>query len=45
MPIQYKHKVTVEYARSYLITQQNFLKQQEQKLRTLLGFDVSQIGF
>ena len=35
----------VEYARSYLITQQNFLKQQEQKLRTLLGFDVSQMDF
>lgn len=35
----------VEYSRSYLITQQNFLKQQEQKLRTLLGFDVSQIEF
>ena len=35
----------VEYSRSYLITQQNFLKQQEQKLRTLLGFDVSGTDF
>lgn len=35
----------VEYARSYLITQQNLLKQQEQKLRTFLGFDVGRIDF
>ena len=35
----------VEYARAYVITQQNLLKQQEQKLRTFLGFDVSQTDF
>ncbi len=35
----------VEYARSYLLTQQNLLKQQEQKLKTFLGFDVGQTDF
>lgn len=35
----------VEYAKSYLITQQNALKQEEQKLRTLLGFNVENLNF
>lgn len=35
----------VEFSKSYMISQQNLLKQQEQKLRTLLGFDVSQTDF
>ncbi|WP_227539808.1 TolC family protein [Acinetobacter sp. MB5] len=35
----------VAYAQSYLITQQSSLRQTEQKLRTLLGFDVSQMKF
>lgn len=35
----------VEYSKSYLIAQTNQLRQQEQKLRTLLGFDVSRTEF
>lgn len=35
----------VEYSKSYLIAQQNFLKQEEQKIKTLLGIDVSQTDF
>lgn len=35
----------VEYSKSYLIAQTNQLRQQEEKLRTLLGFDVSQTDF
>lgn len=35
----------VEYAKTYLLTQQNKLRQEEQKLRTLLGFDVSRTEF
>ena len=35
----------VEFAKSYLIVQQNLLKQEEQKLRTLLGFPVERIEF
>lgn len=35
----------VEYAKTYLLTQQNKLRQEEQKLRTLLGFDVSRTDF
>lgn len=35
----------VEYAQSYLVTQQTNLKKQEQTLRTLLGFDVSSVNF
>lgn len=35
----------VEYSKSYLIAQTNQLRQQEQKLRTLLGFDVGRTEF
>ena len=35
----------VEYAESYLITQKNALKQEEQKLRTLVGFGVENVSF
>ncbi len=42
-PVQAKSYV--EYAQSYLITQQSNLRQQEQKLRTLLGFDISATQF
>lgn len=35
----------VEYARSYLITRAKFFKTTRTKLRTLLGFDVSQMDF
>lgn len=35
----------VEYSKSYLLAQTNQLRQQEQKLRTLLGFDVSRTEF
>ena len=35
----------VEYAKTYLLTQQNKLRQEEQKLKTLLGFDVSRTDF
>ena len=35
----------VEFSKSYLIAQQNFLKQQQQKLRTLLGFEVEHVRF
>ena len=42
-PVQAKSYV--EYSKSYLIAQQNLLKQSEQQLRTLLGFDVSRVDF
>lgn len=42
-PVQAQSYVT--YAQSYLISQQSNLRQAEQKLQTLLGFDVSQIEF
>lgn len=42
-PVQAKSYV--EYSQSYLIQQQNALKQAEQQLRTLLGFDVSSVDF
>jgi len=35
----------VEYSKSYLLAQTNQLRQQEQKLKTLLGFDVSHMDF
>nr|WP_228146128.1 TolC family protein [Acinetobacter sp. ANC 4648] len=35
----------VEYSKSYLIAQQNFLRQEQQKLKTLLGFDVERAHF
>ncbi|WP_252053641.1 TolC family protein [Acinetobacter silvestris] len=35
----------VEYSKSYLISQQNFLSQEQQKLKTLLGFEVDRVHF
>ena len=35
----------VEYSKSYLIAQQNLLRQEQQKLKTLLGFDIESADF